>query len=263
MNAYATWLSDLVERYDGDGVNDMPGLTLPITHYEILNEPEMNSPELTFFIGTAKEYAVILNVSYTAVKTACADCYVLHGGAAGSPDTLGYWNDVFSYGPSFDISNIHYIGMWDRQSLNTKDWNELLQQNGINAPIWVTEAEISGQEYSAIKNNLVNTQRTFWYGMTKVMASHANCLEFRLAQSICTTLRGYHSSMMDLQHKIPGYFVAFLNAVSSLSINTFIINSFLIKYDSPILGYNASAQLLLLPFTLVLYGAPSPSTCHC
>jgi len=165
INAYASWLSDLVERYDGDGVNDMPGLTLPITHYEILNEPEMNSPELTFFIGTAKEYAVILNVSYTAVKTACADCYVLHGGAAGSPDTLEYWNDVFSYDPSFDISNIHYIGMWDRQSLNTKDWNELLQQNGINAPIWVTEAEISGQEYSVIKNNLVNTQRTFlvWY----------------------------------------------------------------------------------------------------
>ena len=31
---------NLVERYDGDGVNDMPGLTLPITVWEFGNEPE-------------------------------------------------------------------------------------------------------------------------------------------------------------------------------------------------------------------------------
>jgi len=165
INAYATWLSNLVERYDGDGVGDMPGLIMPITHYEILNEPELNGPELTFFIGTPKEYAIILNASYNAVKTACTDCYVLHAGAAGSGNTISYWDEVFSYNVSFDISNIHYIGMWDKQSLNTNDWNLLLQKYGIDSPIWVTEAEITGQEYNLIKNNFVNTERTFlvWY----------------------------------------------------------------------------------------------------
>lgn len=168
MDRYIIWLEDVVERYDGDGIDDMPGLTKAVKHYEILNEPELNMPELTFFIGTPLEYATILNRSYTAVKRACNDCYVLHAGAAGSDHTLEYWDKVFAYKPSFDISNVHYIGMWDRQTLNTKDWNALLQQHGITAPIWVTEAEVSGSEYNQIRSNLVNTERTFlvWYDET-------------------------------------------------------------------------------------------------
>ncbi|MFQ6102428.1 MAG: hypothetical protein ACE5OS_14545, partial [Anaerolineae bacterium] len=42
--AYAAWLTALVERYDGDGAGDMPGLAYPIRHWEISNEPEMQGP---------------------------------------------------------------------------------------------------------------------------------------------------------------------------------------------------------------------------
>ena len=39
MENYKIFLTALVERYDGDGSNDMPGLTKPIIYWEIMNEP--------------------------------------------------------------------------------------------------------------------------------------------------------------------------------------------------------------------------------
>ena len=37
MDNYKTFLLALVDRYDGDGSNDMPGLTKPIKHWDIMN----------------------------------------------------------------------------------------------------------------------------------------------------------------------------------------------------------------------------------
>ena len=35
--AYEIWLKALIERYDGDGYNDMPGLKYPIKYWEVMN----------------------------------------------------------------------------------------------------------------------------------------------------------------------------------------------------------------------------------
>ena len=40
MDDYKTFLLKLVDRYDGDGSNDMPGLTKPIKYWDVMNEPE-------------------------------------------------------------------------------------------------------------------------------------------------------------------------------------------------------------------------------
>ena len=37
MDDYKTFLLKLVDRYDGDGSNDMPGLTKPIKYWDIMN----------------------------------------------------------------------------------------------------------------------------------------------------------------------------------------------------------------------------------
>ena len=39
MDDYKTFLLKLIDRYDGDGSNDMPGLTKPIKYWDIMNEP--------------------------------------------------------------------------------------------------------------------------------------------------------------------------------------------------------------------------------
>jgi hypothetical protein len=142
-DAYKNFVTKLVERYDGDGTDDMPELKLPIKHWEIANEPEMQTEDLTFFIGTPEDYVEILKVSYEAVKGACPDCVVVQGGAAGSEDTQAFWGEVFDLGGAdyFDIANIHFINYGDADTLNVKDFKALMDEKGVRKPIWVTEAE--------------------------------------------------------------------------------------------------------------------------
>ena len=46
----------VVERYDGDGLDDMPGFEYPIRHWEIGNEPDVQSPSHTLFQGNSEAY---------------------------------------------------------------------------------------------------------------------------------------------------------------------------------------------------------------
>jgi len=139
---YQKFIGKLVERYDGDGVEDMPRLTIPVKYWEVLNEPEMKSDEMTFFKGTNDEYVQIFTKTKEAIKNECSDCQVLHGGAAGVQTfMLDYWGKIFDSNIVFDIANIHYIRGSDLSTLNVKDFKQLLTQRSINKPIWVTESE--------------------------------------------------------------------------------------------------------------------------
>ena len=64
MENYKTFLLALVDRYDGDGSNDMPGLTKPIIYWEIMNEPEFKM----FFKGKEDEFVEIFNFSSKIIK---------------------------------------------------------------------------------------------------------------------------------------------------------------------------------------------------
>ncbi len=143
MDDYKNFLTRLVERYDGDGVDDMPGLTLPVKYWEILNEPAMREPHLTFYKGTAREYVDLLKASREAVMSASSSCKVVQGGAAGNmPHMLNFWGEVFDLGGGgyFDIANIHFINHGDLETLNVEDFKKLMRTKGVNKPIWVTEA---------------------------------------------------------------------------------------------------------------------------
>ena len=59
MDNYKNFLTKLVDRYDGDGINDMPGLTKPIKHWQIMNEPEFKM----FFSGKRDDFVEIFNFS--------------------------------------------------------------------------------------------------------------------------------------------------------------------------------------------------------
>jgi hypothetical protein len=144
MDAYKSFITVLVERYDGDGVDDMPGLRQPVWYWEVLNEPSMQGGDLTFFRGEPSEYVQLLEATYSAVKAACPECVVVQGGAAGShQEALDYWGEVFRLGGGgyFDVANIHFISHGDRGTLNVKPYRELMTRHGVRKPIWVTEAQ--------------------------------------------------------------------------------------------------------------------------
>jgi hypothetical protein len=156
MGDYKTFLSRLVDRYDGDGVNDMPGLTIPVKHWEIGNEPSMQGDRHTFFRGTEEEFVELTRESYETVKSECPDCQVIQGGAAGiNIEHIGFWEKFFELGGGdyVDITNIHYIRYMDEDTLNVAGWKDLLERHGVDKPIWVTECELTVESIEQMKKS--------------------------------------------------------------------------------------------------------------
>lgn len=141
MDAYLAWLSAMVERYDGDGLDDMPGLAYPTRHWEILNEPAMQSPELTFFQESPAEYLELLKLSYTTIKEADPHAVVLPGGQAGmQPDFRDFWAEVLPGAQGyFDLGNIHSISSAD--DFFAAEYRTWLDELGYDEmDYWITEA---------------------------------------------------------------------------------------------------------------------------
>lgn len=145
MEAYKAFLNTLVERYDGDGVNDMPELIYPLKYWEILNEPSAG-----FFDGSPQEYVKILKESYRAVKAACPACLVLNGGIINNPLGIDYFSRTLDILASDSYCKAHNL-CFDILSVHSGDglenvWelNRSLAARGISRKIWVTEFDLSG-----------------------------------------------------------------------------------------------------------------------
>ena len=141
MENYKRFLLALVDRYDGNGQNDMPGLTKPIIHWEIMNEPEFRM----FFKGTEDEFVEIFNFSSKLIKSKQKDAVIIMAGAAGMfPESKKFWKSALpKIKNHFDIANMHHItppdGKCDKDFW-VSEFSELLQTLNIDKPIWVTEA---------------------------------------------------------------------------------------------------------------------------
>jgi len=79
---YRRWVSAIVERYDGDGIDDMPGLKSPVRYYEIGSEFSSYEPE------PVAEYLAMLEVAYRAAKQANPDSLVMHAAFLTTPMNL-------------------------------------------------------------------------------------------------------------------------------------------------------------------------------
>ncbi|KKP77727.1 MAG: hypothetical protein A2271_00815 [Candidatus Moranbacteria bacterium RIFOXYA12_FULL_35_19] len=198
--AYEKWLTAVVERYDGDGKNDMRGLQSPIMHYEIGNEPDLtlgddpnNKEGMVFYLGTPENYAELLQKSYRVIKLANSDAQVLIAAPAGvQSEFMRFWERVFfipKISNYFDIANIHCISAPNQdkndpnsvsaEDLNVTAYKNLLAKYKITKPIWVTEAEnVQGNNVAknvdrlrqSVKNALKNgAEKIFFTG-----ASFAN-----------------------------------------------------------------------------------------
>lgn len=73
INGYQNFVKALVERYDGDGMEDMPHLLYPVKYWKIEDEAMMK----IFFKGTGSDYAIIVNAAYDAIKSVDEDARVI------------------------------------------------------------------------------------------------------------------------------------------------------------------------------------------
>jgi len=138
MEAYRKFLRLLVERYDGDGKDDMPGLQYQIKYWEIGNEPDLTN----FFQGTDKDYYEILKESYITIKETDAEAKVLIAAMPslgyenfGDRQDFGHAEEIFKLGGGeyFDILNFHAYGEYERLKTLLKKYNL------DNRPYWITE----------------------------------------------------------------------------------------------------------------------------
>ena len=153
MLAFGQFIERAVERYDGDGIDDMPGLEIPIKYWEIINEPSMQGgslggagEDLKFFVGTPEEYLGVLKTAYKAIKIADPKAQVLHAGMAGMMDDfVEFWTPVFEAGAGnyFDIANMHTISTREsREDLFMIKFKKFLEKYELqNKPIWLTEVQ--------------------------------------------------------------------------------------------------------------------------
>ena len=153
MNDYKNFLVKLVDRYDGDGLNDMPGLTKPIKYWDVMNEPEFKM----FFKGSKEDFVEIFNFSSKVIKEKQPDAVIVMAGAAGMfPESKKYWKVVLpKIKDNFDIANIHHISGPDGQcdkELWVDEFADLLKSVDVDKPIWLTEAMTCGPPVKAWVN---------------------------------------------------------------------------------------------------------------
>jgi hypothetical protein len=148
LAAFITWLGMVVERYDGDGVDDMPGLQYGLRFWQIHNEPE--GDRCGGFRQDPAAFVELLRQAYTTIHASCAACVVMNGGA-GIPlwrenQIQGgtFWREVAELGGGqyLDILAIHYNdgkhGGADPANLATQI-TRMQALFGADKPVWVTE----------------------------------------------------------------------------------------------------------------------------
>ncbi len=138
---YQRWVRAVVERYDGDGVNDMPGLTAPIKFWQVDNEPPRRR----------EGYPDLVRITSQAVKEADAKAKVLIGGLEIPFDDhrqriyereqLPILQELQRKG--IDILDLHWFGHLDESRKLPKALERIrsdLKRCGFeNTTIWFTE----------------------------------------------------------------------------------------------------------------------------
>lgn len=150
---YRAFVRATVERYDGDGVDDAPGLANPVRHWQVGNEPSA--------VPGNGSFATLQRMTYEEVKAACAECVVVAGGVP-QPSTAdaGFTVGAAEYGAffeqdynpilvklagtGFDVFDLHWYGTADGDYRKLgpvlSSVRQKLAASGFGAaPIWMTE----------------------------------------------------------------------------------------------------------------------------
>ncbi|HEY79933.1 MAG TPA: hypothetical protein G4O05_02480 [Caldilineae bacterium] len=169
LDDYSAWVQALVERYDGDGVDDFPGLRDvdgdgrpdPVRFFQIETEAvtgvwwQGTSPETA-----ASDYVTLLRAAARAARAASPDATIILGGIAAtdmldrypsaadlqdvvtsiSPDVCGAltaFQQILAAGDAYDIVAVHSIADYTGLAI-LADWVATLA--GREKPVWITGA---------------------------------------------------------------------------------------------------------------------------
>ena len=160
------FITALVERYDGDGIDDAP-CSPRVDYWEFYNEPDRH-----YLWGDSPvDYARMLETVYPAVKAANPNAQVVFGGIANDwfQDQGGqfvrHWTETVldaGGGPYFDIMNLHaYPNFWPEHASQppgilekVEKFRGILADYGYDKPIVVTETGANSWYNQVIDNEV-------------------------------------------------------------------------------------------------------------
>ena len=193
---YRDCITEIVERYDGDGSKDMGGLVNKVSAYEIGNEQFCDTDE------SRAEYLEIIKQTSTAVKEADDSVTFLPGGAAplynpyninpSSTDSNAI--NLFSYllknnvQSSIDAVSFHYFvaeDPMDQVSIQTyfDEWRDVI---GNDIPVWVTETGFFPSEETTLTEQEVSKYKTWLQDhIATIKANEAERVDFCRVREIC------------------------------------------------------------------------------
>jgi hypothetical protein len=162
LPGYADYLRALVERYDGDGKDDMPGLRFPIRYWEI--EEEWG----TFWKDSAAEYVDLLRLARKTVREADPNAKVILQGFLmmgifdGNPSAEELerrmsdpvWgpkiregrrniDELLSHPELFDAVEFHSLGDWTEIAGTAAFLRGEMKRYGYQKPIWAGDVNFS------------------------------------------------------------------------------------------------------------------------
>lgn len=162
LAAYGAWVQQVVERYDADGVDDMPGLAAPIRYFEVDNEPDLKNTNIPrggdprfdpSRFCLPEEYAQVLVTTAAAVRAASPEAQVLGGGfyRPHADGTAAYMDRLFAVegvAAAIDILSLHTYGGADAGPLLARGI-AAGRQRLPDKPVWVTETSAGSEELGA------------------------------------------------------------------------------------------------------------------
>lgn len=158
--AYLAWVESIVERYDGDGVDDMPGLKSGVHYWEVDNEPDLKADPMgpnkskaaKAKFCQASEYAQVLVMTSESIRKADAKAVVLGGGFYRPHTDSGreYMSQVFSSQEARDAIDVLSLHVYVTEQ-DTGRFERALKWGAEavpGTPIWVTETNQPAQDDS-------------------------------------------------------------------------------------------------------------------
>lgn len=139
---YQAFVRACVERYDGDGVDDTPGLATPVSAWQIGNEPPKNL--------TMSSFVSLVELTLPVIRDADPNAFIVCAGPSDprDGDHIARFSELV---PVFDILqpgdmqafDFHWFG-YARSGYYSKDFIDLIRQEldrrGFNdMRIWITE----------------------------------------------------------------------------------------------------------------------------
>jgi len=101
---WEAWVTEMCERYDGDGVGDIAGLQHAHLEFQLINEAQ----NFFFYFGTSEHYQELLQHTRAALDACNADARILHYGLTfnglshGGVSDEVFWERVDEMASSFD-----------------------------------------------------------------------------------------------------------------------------------------------------------------